>query len=86
MSSHAVPLLRRTDVIPAALLGDYQKLLSSNPPRRLNPSKVAECKFLHCKLVDVVNFMENIAVKDGVEKVWYDRGRYSRLHDARDGG
>jgi SCY1-like protein 1 len=32
--------LRRTDVIPAALLGDYQKLLSSSPPRRLNPSKV----------------------------------------------
>ena len=31
---------RRTDVIPAALLGDYQKLLSSAPTRRLNPSKV----------------------------------------------
>ena len=31
---------RRTDVIPAALLGDYQKLLSSAPSRRLNPSKV----------------------------------------------
>ena len=36
------------------------------------PLQVAECKFLHNRLVDVVNFMENIAVKDGVEKV---RGR-----------
>lgn len=32
--------LRRTDVIPAALMGDYQKLLSSAPSRRLNPAKV----------------------------------------------
>ena len=31
---------RRTDVIPPALLGDYQKLLSSVPSRRLNPAKV----------------------------------------------
>ena len=35
-----LPASRRTDVIPAALLGDYQKLLSSAPTRRLNPSKV----------------------------------------------
>ncbi len=31
-------------------------------------AQVAECKFLHNRLVDVVNFMENIAVKDGIEK------------------
>lgn len=60
---------RRTDVIPPALLGDYQKLLSSAPARRLNPSKVAESKFLNNKLVDVVAFMENISVKDSLEKV-----------------
>lgn len=60
--------LRRTDYIPQALLQDYQKLLSSNPSRRLNPAKVAESKFLNNKLVEAVNFMENIAVRDAVEK------------------
>ncbi|GFR47514.1 hypothetical protein Agub_g9146 [Astrephomene gubernaculifera] len=60
--------LRRTDVIPPALLQDYQRLLSSAPARRLNPSKVAQCRFLNNRLVEVVAFMENIAVKDTVEK------------------
>ncbi|GIL75242.1 hypothetical protein Vretifemale_5022, partial [Volvox reticuliferus] len=60
--------LRHTDVIPAALLQDYQKLLSSAPARRLNPAKVAQSRFLNNRLVDVVAFMENIAVKDSVEK------------------
>lgn len=64
----SVEALRNTEVIPSALLGDYQKLLSSAPSRRLNPSKLAECKFLQSKLVEVVSFMENIAVKDSVDK------------------
>jgi SCY1-like protein 1 len=64
----SVEALRNTEVIPPALLGDYQKLLSSVPSRRLNPSKLAECKFLQSKLVDVVSFMENIAVKDSIDK------------------
>jgi hypothetical protein len=36
----SVDQLRQTDVIPQALLGDYQKLLSSAPGKRLNPSQV----------------------------------------------
>ncbi|GLC35616.1 hypothetical protein PLESTM_000343500 [Pleodorina starrii] len=64
----SVENLRHTDLIPPALLQDYQKLLSSAPARRLNPSKVAQSRFLNNRLVDVVAFMENIAVKDGVEK------------------
>ena len=52
---------RRTDCIPPALLQDYQKLLGSAPTRRLNPSKVAESKFLNNTLVGLVAFMENIA-------------------------
>ncbi|MEW5318095.1 MAG: hypothetical protein WDW38_009346 [Sanguina aurantia] len=60
--------LRRTDVIPPALLSDYQKLLNSAPSRRLNPSKVAESKFLNNRLVEVVGFMENMAVKDAIDK------------------
>ncbi len=51
----------RTDVIPPALLQDYQRLLGSAPSRRLNPSKVAEAKFLNNTLVGLVAFMENIA-------------------------
>jgi hypothetical protein len=31
--------------------------------------QVAECKFLNNKLVDVVAFMENISVKDSMDKV-----------------
>lgn len=57
----AVEQLRNTEVIPPALLGDYQKLLSSTPARRLNPAQVAESKFLNNRLVKVVAFMENIS-------------------------
>jgi len=53
-------------VIPPALLSDYQKLLSSQPARRLNPAKVAESKFLNNKLVEVVAFIENIAGRCGM--------------------
>lgn len=35
----AVEQLRNTEVIPPALLADYQKLLSSTPARRLNPAQ-----------------------------------------------
>ncbi|KAG1656529.1 hypothetical protein FOA52_005555 [Chlamydomonas sp. UWO 241] len=64
----SVETLRHTESIPPLLLAEYQKLLASQPGRRLNPSKLAECKFLHNKLVQVVSFMEDIAVKDAVEK------------------
>mmetsp|Transcript_346 Transcript_346/g.854 ORF Transcript_346/g.854 Transcript_346/m.854 type:complete len:822 (+) Transcript_346:2496-4961(+) len=64
----SVENLRQTDCIPQALLGDYQKLLSSTPSRRLNPAKVAECKFLNNRLVGLVAFLENISVKDLFEK------------------
>ncbi|KAF6265414.1 armadillo-type protein [Scenedesmus sp. NREL 46B-D3] len=64
----AVEQLRRTDVIPPALLADYQKLLSSQTGRRLNPAKVAESRFLNNRLVEVVGFMENISLKDSAEK------------------
>ena len=70
-ASRRAPLLclrRRTELMPQALLQDYQKLLSSAPVRRLNPAKVAQSRFLNNRLVEVVAFMENIAVKDSVEK------------------
>lgn len=50
------------------LLQDYQRLLSSQPSRRLNPSKLAESGVLRNKLVDTIAFLENLAVKDAIEK------------------
>ena len=50
------------------MLQDYQRLLSSQPSRRLNPSKLAESGVLRNKLVDTIAFLENLAVKDTIEK------------------
>ena len=47
---------------------DYQRLLSSQPARRLNPAKLAESSVLKNKLVDTIAFLENLAVKDSAEK------------------
>lgn len=52
-------------------LQDYQRLLSSQPARRLNPSKLAESSVLKNKLVDTIAFLENLAVKDSAEKDLY---------------
>ncbi len=49
-------------------LQDYQRLLSSQPARRLNPAKLAESSVLKNKLVDTIAFLENLAVKDSAEK------------------
>ena len=47
---------------------DYQRLLASQPSRRLNPSKLAESAALKTRLVDAISFMESLAVKDSNEK------------------
>lgn len=47
---------------------DYQRLLASAPTRRLNPSKLAESSVLKNKLVQLIQFLENLAVKDSAEK------------------
>lgn len=66
----AVDQLRNTQVIPPQLLTDYyQKLLASQPSRRLNPARLAESPFLKSnKLVGLADFMDSIAVRDSVEK------------------
>ena len=46
-------------------------MLSSQPARRLNPSKLAESSVLKNKLVDTIAFLENLAVKDSAEKDLY---------------
>ncbi|XP_042015113.1 probable inactive serine/threonine-protein kinase scy1 isoform X1 [Salvia splendens] len=61
--------LRNTTNIPKSLLQDYQRLLSSMPARRLNPSKLLEnSEYFQNKLVDTIQFMEVLNLKDSVEK------------------
>lgn len=60
--------LRDTKSIPPGVLKEYQRLLSSQPERRLNPAKLAANPVLHNRLVDITAFLENLSVKDGMEK------------------
>ncbi|ONK72141.1 uncharacterized protein A4U43_C04F16210 [Asparagus officinalis] len=61
--------LRNTSAIPKSLLPDYQRLLSSTPSRRLNPSKLSDnSEYFHNKLVETIQFMEILNLKDSVEK------------------
>ena len=47
---------------------DYQRLLASQPSRRLNPARLAESGALKTRLVDTIAFLESLAVKDSAEK------------------
>jgi SCY1-like protein 1 len=60
--------LRVTDNIPKNLLPYYQKLLASTASRRLNVIKVLESGVLKSKLGDMMTFLENLALKDSVER------------------
>nr|CAB3474635.1 unnamed protein product [Digitaria exilis] len=61
--------LRNTGSIPKSLLPDYQRLLNSTPSRRLNPSKLIDnSEFFQNKLVETIQFMEVLNLKDSVEK------------------
>ncbi|KAL3698434.1 hypothetical protein R1sor_012510 [Riccia sorocarpa] len=61
--------LRNTQSIPKTLLPDYQRLLGSVPSRRMNPSKLIEnSEFFQNKLVETIQFMEVLNLKDSVEK------------------
>ncbi|KAJ8647798.1 hypothetical protein MRB53_000821 [Persea americana] len=61
--------LRNTAAIPKSLLPDYQRLLSSMPSRRLNASKLIDnSEYFQNKLVETIQFMEVLNLKDSVEK------------------
>ncbi|KAF9591028.1 hypothetical protein IFM89_001238 [Coptis chinensis] len=61
--------LRNTASIPKSLLPDYQRLLSSMPSRRLNTSKLIEnSEYFQNKLVETIQFMEVLNLKDSVDK------------------
>lgn len=61
--------LRNTVSIPKTLLPDYQRLLNSAPARRLNSAKLIEnSEYFHNKLVETIQFMETLNLKDTVDK------------------
>ncbi|CAM6105787.1 unnamed protein product [Calypogeia fissa] len=61
--------LRNTGSIPKTLLPDYQRLLGSVPSRRMNPSKLIDnSEFFQNKLVETIQFVENLNLKDSAEK------------------
>ena len=60
--------LRTTDNIPQTLLPYYQRLLASAAPKRLNSAKILESGVLKSKLGDTMAFLENLALKDSMEK------------------
>ena len=51
------------DGAAAAPPQEYQRLLSSQPARRLNPAKLAGNPVLHNKLVDITAALENLSVR-----------------------
>ncbi|KAI5056276.1 hypothetical protein GOP47_0028094 [Adiantum capillus-veneris] len=61
--------LRNTACLPKTLLPDYQRLLGSAPSRRLNSSKlINNGEFFQNKLVETIQFMDVLNLKDSVEK------------------
>ncbi len=57
------------DHIPKELLQYYQRLLASQPARRLNPKQLLEAGVLKNRLAEATSFLENLALKDSMEKV-----------------
>jgi len=60
--------LRTTESLPQPLLQFYQRLLASQPARRLNPAKIVESGVLRNKLVETTAFLENLSLKETMEK------------------
>ncbi|XP_059300939.1 uncharacterized protein LOC132053101 isoform X2 [Lycium ferocissimum] len=61
--------VHNTASIPKSLLPDYQRLLSATPACRLNSSKLLENgEYFQNKLLETIQFMEILNLKDSVEK------------------
>ena len=59
----AVEQLREMQHIPRALAPAYQRMLSSQPGRRLNPKKLlAQCEFFSNPLVDFLGFLDFLSL------------------------
>eukprot|EP00899_Mesostigma_viride_P015990 jgi/Mesvir1/24392/Mv11060-RA.1 len=74
--------LRNVDAIPKALLPDYQRMLAAKAVRRLNPAKFLESSpFFSSKVLDAIRFLENLAIKDTIEKETFFRRLTAILDD-----
>ena len=60
--------LKKLDCIPVKLKPYYQKLLSSQPAKRLNPIDLLEARVMKNDLLMTVTFLQNLAMKDSMEK------------------
>ena len=56
------------DHISKDLLQYYQRLLASQPSRRLNPKQLLEAGVLRNRLAEATSFLDNLAIKDSAEK------------------
>ena len=61
---HPYEGMRNAHTCDALHAQEYQRLLGSQPGRRLNPAKLADNAVLHNKLVDITASLENLSVKD----------------------
>ena len=76
--------LKRIDCIPQSLKPYYQKLLASQPARRLNPKDILDAGVFKSDLLVIVAFMQNLAVKDAMEKDAFFKSLQSKLNDVPD--
>eukprot|EP01114_Cavostelium_apophysatum_P021254 TRINITY_DN7366_c0_g1_i1.p1 TRINITY_DN7366_c0_g1~~TRINITY_DN7366_c0_g1_i1.p1 ORF type:complete len:732 (-),score=205.55 TRINITY_DN7366_c0_g1_i1:36-2231(-) len=60
--------LKKIGKIPKDLVSSYQQLLTSSPKTRLNPSKLLESPYFGNSYVETCLFLEQITLKDSVEK------------------
>lgn len=60
--------LKNLGCIPVSLKPYYQKLLASQPAKRMNPAEILDAQVLKNNLLMMVTFLQNLAVKDGMEK------------------
>ena len=76
--------LKRIDCIPQTLKPYYQKLLATQPSRRMNPKDILDAGVLKSDLLLVVAFLQNLAVKDAMEKDAFFKSLQSKLNDVPD--
>lgn len=63
------PARLATGLLRCSATCTLQRLLASQPGRRLNPAKIAEAGVLRNRLVETLSFLDNLALKDSGEKV-----------------
>ena len=76
--------LKRIDCIPQTLKPYYQKLLATQPARRMNPKDILDAGVLKSDLLLVVAFLQNLAVKDAMEKDAFFKSLQTKLNDVPD--